>query len=70
MKEPKILDFNGAAFSLSAMAKIMYELETYGCVTVKGINPGSVNLLSIGATLAEMARDHYSPNDLMKRAGK
>lgn len=62
------INFGGAPFTLSALSTILKELDASGAVTVTNINPGSVDLLSLGATLAEIGRENGGGSlDVMKR---
>lgn len=56
LDESKTLDFCGSQMNLGYLSHMLNEINRSGGVTVKGIVPGSVNLLEIGAFLAEVAR--------------
>lgn len=45
------LNFNGSALSLSGLGRILEMLNASGSIDVRGIAPGSVNLLELGAAL-------------------
>lgn len=50
------VDFNSSALSLSGLSLILSKLNESGALDVRGIAPGTVNLLEIGAALSSLAR--------------
>lgn len=67
-REIREINFNGGPFSVSALGLILMELNRSGSVTVTNVSPGSVDLLALGATLAEIGREHVpGPLDVMKK---
>lgn len=51
-----VFDAEGAPFTLHTLAVILRVLNDNGEIVVKGVLPGSVSLLTLGATLAQIAR--------------
>lgn len=58
MSELQTYEFGNSNLTVVSLKIILEELNRNGCIAVYGITPGSVNMLEIGATLMELAKDN------------